>query len=90
MVGPTCILCVGGCLTTNGFDEQYKNRQIGINTPDLGPSDFYLFLKLKEFLGVKRFGSDELENAVTIWLNELEAEEYDMRILKFVNRCDKS
>ncbi|GBM09283.1 hypothetical protein AVEN_129823-1, partial [Araneus ventricosus] len=34
-------------------------------SPDLAPSDFHLFLKLKEFLGGKRFGSDEeLENAV--------------------------
>ncbi|GBM13491.1 hypothetical protein AVEN_40427-1 [Araneus ventricosus] len=57
---------------------------------DLSPSDFHLFLKLKEFLGSKRFGSDEeLENTVTTWLNELAAEEYDMRILKLVNRYDK-
>ncbi|GBO35272.1 Histone-lysine N-methyltransferase SETMAR [Araneus ventricosus] len=56
-------------------------------SPDLAPSDFHLFLKLKEFLGVNRFGSDEeLENAVTTWLNELAAEEYGMGILKFVDR----
>ncbi|GBO18163.1 hypothetical protein AVEN_160881-1 [Araneus ventricosus] len=31
--------------------------------PDLAPSDFHLFLNLKELLGVKRFGSgEELEN----------------------------
>ncbi|GBM18427.1 hypothetical protein AVEN_72760-1 [Araneus ventricosus] len=36
-------------------------------SPDLAPSDFHLFLKLKEFLGGKPFGSDEeLENEVTI------------------------
>ncbi|GBL99173.1 hypothetical protein AVEN_235845-1 [Araneus ventricosus] len=59
-------------------------------SPDLAPSDFHLFLKLKEFLGGKRSGSDEeLENAVTTWLNELAAEEYDMGILKIVDRCDK-
>ncbi|GBN55081.1 hypothetical protein AVEN_148992-1 [Araneus ventricosus] len=59
-------------------------------SPDLAPSDFHLFLKLKEFLGGKRFGSDEeLENAVTTWLNELEAEEYGMGILKLVDRYDK-
>ncbi|GBN02521.1 hypothetical protein AVEN_31191-1 [Araneus ventricosus] len=58
--------------------------------PDLAPSDFHLFLKLKEFLGGKRFGSDEeLENAVTTWLNELASEEYDMGILKLVDRYDK-
>ncbi|GBM77125.1 Histone-lysine N-methyltransferase SETMAR [Araneus ventricosus] len=59
-------------------------------TPDLSPSDFHFFLKLKEFLGGKRFGSDEeLENAVTSWFNELAAEEYNMGILRLVNRYDK-
>ncbi|GBM51590.1 hypothetical protein AVEN_831-1 [Araneus ventricosus] len=58
--------------------------------PDLAPSDFHLFLKLKEFFGGKRFGSDEeLENAVTTWLNELAAEEHDMGIVKLVDRYDK-
>ncbi|GBL86606.1 Diuretic hormone receptor [Araneus ventricosus] len=59
-------------------------------SPDLAPSDFHLSLKLKEFPGGKSFGSDEeLENAVTTWLNELAAEEYNMGILKLVNRCGK-
>ncbi|GBL79037.1 hypothetical protein AVEN_48988-1 [Araneus ventricosus] len=59
-------------------------------SPVFAPSDFHLFLKLKEFLGGKCFGSDEeLENAVTTWLNELAAEEYDMKILKLVDRYDK-
>ncbi|GBN01767.1 hypothetical protein AVEN_224476-1 [Araneus ventricosus] len=59
-------------------------------SPDLAPSDYHLFLKLKEFLGGKRFGSDEeLENAVTTWLNELAAEEYDMGIRKLVYRYEK-
>ncbi|GBO45235.1 hypothetical protein AVEN_147203-1 [Araneus ventricosus] len=41
-------------------------------------------------MGGKRFGSDEeLENAVTTWLNELETEEYDVGILKLVDRYDK-
>ncbi|GBM35068.1 hypothetical protein AVEN_203231-1 [Araneus ventricosus] len=59
-------------------------------SPDLAPNDFHLFLKLKEFLRGKRFGSDEeLENAVTTWLNELVAEECDMGILKLADRYDK-
>ncbi|GBL87367.1 hypothetical protein AVEN_118321-1 [Araneus ventricosus] len=46
-------------------------------SPNLAPSDFHLFLKLKEFMGNKRFGSDgELKNSVTTWLNELAAEEH--------------
>ncbi|GBM08711.1 Histone-lysine N-methyltransferase SETMAR [Araneus ventricosus] len=57
---------------------------------DLAPSNFHLFLKLKEFMGGKCFGSDEeLENAVTTWLNELAAEKYDMGILKLVDIYDK-
>ncbi|GBM15065.1 hypothetical protein AVEN_150084-1 [Araneus ventricosus] len=59
-------------------------------SPDLAPSDFHLFLNLKEFLGGKRFGSDaEFEKAVTTWLNELAAEEYDIGILKLVDKYDK-
>ncbi|GBN67091.1 hypothetical protein AVEN_27677-1, partial [Araneus ventricosus] len=54
------------------------------------PSDFHLFLKLKEFLEGKRFVSDEeLGNAVITWLNELAADGYDMGILKIVDRYDK-
>ncbi|GBO04037.1 Histone-lysine N-methyltransferase SETMAR, partial [Araneus ventricosus] len=57
---------------------------------DLAPSDFHLFLKLKEFLGNKCFGSDEeLENVVTTRLKEMAAEEYAMGILKLVDRYDK-
>ncbi|GBM77618.1 hypothetical protein AVEN_34448-1 [Araneus ventricosus] len=45
---------------------------------------------VKEFMGGKRFGSDEeLENAVTTGLNEMATEEYDMGILKLVDRYDK-
>ncbi|GBM97778.1 hypothetical protein AVEN_205644-1 [Araneus ventricosus] len=58
--------------------------------PDLDPSDFQLFLRLKELLCGKRFGYDEeLEKAGTTWFNELEAEEYDLGILKLENRYDK-
>ena len=59
-------------------------------SPDLAPSDYHLFSKLKEFLGGKQFaGDDELKDAVNRWLNELAAEEYDEGILKLVNRYDK-
>ncbi|KAJ4433931.1 hypothetical protein ANN_16250 [Periplaneta americana] len=59
-------------------------------SPDLAPSDFHLFTKLKDFLGGTRFGSDEeLKKTVNTWLNELAAEEYHTGILKLVNRYDK-
>jgi histone-lysine N-methyltransferase SETMAR len=59
-------------------------------SPDLAPSDFHLFPKLKEFLGVRRFKSDEeVKNAVKEWLNGLAAEVCDEDIQKLVTRYDK-
>jgi hypothetical protein len=44
-------------------------------SPDLPPSDFHLFPKLKEFLGGRRFKSDEeAKDVVKEWLNGLAAE----------------
>jgi histone-lysine N-methyltransferase SETMAR len=46
--------------------------------PDLAPSDFHLFPKLNEFLGGRRFRSDEdVKDAVKEWLNGLGAKVYD-------------
>ena len=57
---------------------------------DFAPSNVHLFTKLKEFLGGKRFRSDEeLKNTVNTWLNELAAEEYNKGILKLMLRYDK-
>ncbi|GBM35527.1 hypothetical protein AVEN_106756-1 [Araneus ventricosus] len=80
-------------LSQNNPRNASKRDEIFVHppySPDLAPSDFHPFFKLKEFLGGERFGSDEeLENAVTTWLNELAAEEYDMGILQLVYRYDK-
>jgi histone-lysine N-methyltransferase SETMAR len=51
-------------------------------SPDLAPSDFHLFPKLKEFLGGRRFKSDEVKDAIKEWLNGLAAEVYDEGIVK--------
>jgi hypothetical protein len=52
--------------------------------------DFHLFPKLKEFLGDRRFKSDEeVKDAVKEWLNGLAAEVYDEGILNLVTRYDK-
>ncbi|GBM75395.1 Down syndrome cell adhesion molecule [Araneus ventricosus] len=85
-------------LATNGslIIEQVGKSDEGLyqcmatnSSPNLAPSDFHIFLKLGEFLGGKLFVSDEeLENAVTTWFNGLTAEEYDMGILKLVDRYD--
>jgi transposase len=59
-------------------------------SPDLAPSDFHLFPKLKEFLGEKHFTSDDdVKTAVNTWLNTLAAEEYNRGILKLLDRYDK-
>jgi histone-lysine N-methyltransferase SETMAR len=59
-------------------------------SPDLAPSDFHLSQKLKEFLGGRRFKSDEeVKDAVKEWLNGLAAEVYDEGIQKLVTRYDK-
>jgi hypothetical protein len=52
--------------------------------------DFYLFTKLKDFLAGIRFDSDEeLKEGVTLYLNELTAEDYAAGIQKLVTRYDK-
>jgi histone-lysine N-methyltransferase SETMAR len=59
-------------------------------SPDLAPTDFHLFPKLKEFLGGRRFKSDEeVKDAVKEWLNGLAAEIYDECIQKLVTHYDK-
>jgi hypothetical protein len=59
-------------------------------SPDLAPSDFHLFPKLKEVLGGRRLKSDEkVKYAVKEWLNGLAAEVYDEGIQKLVTRYDK-
>jgi histone-lysine N-methyltransferase SETMAR len=59
-------------------------------SPDLAPSDFHLFPKLKEFLSGRRFKSDEdVKDAVKECLNGLAAEVYDEDIQKLVTRYDK-
>jgi histone-lysine N-methyltransferase SETMAR len=59
-------------------------------SPDLTPSDFHLFPKLKEFVGGRRFKSDEeVKDAVKEWLNGLAAEVYGEGIQKLVTRYNK-
>jgi histone-lysine N-methyltransferase SETMAR len=60
------------------------------HSPDLAPSDFHLFGKLKEHLSGKRFASDqEVENETRNWLTNLDENFYAERILKLVSRWDK-
>jgi hypothetical protein len=59
-------------------------------SPDLAPSDFHLFLRLKRFLAAERFSSDdEVKTAVQHWVKTLAAHLFGERIQKFVPRYDK-
>jgi [histone H3]-lysine36 N-dimethyltransferase SETMAR len=59
-------------------------------SPDLAPSDYHLFTKLKKFLGGQRFSDDEeIMEAVKKWLKELEQKVYDEGIQKLVHRLQK-
>jgi histone-lysine N-methyltransferase SETMAR len=56
------------------------------HSPDLAPSNFHLFGKLKEQLSWKRFASDqEVENETRNWLTNLDANFYEEGILKLVS-----
>ena len=58
-------------------------------SPDLAPSDFHLFLKMKEHLAGKRHADDDLQHAVVDWLNSQAAVWYEEGISKLVSRYDK-
>ena len=61
-----------------------------VYSPDLAPSDFHLFLKMKEHLAGKRHADDEdLQHAVVDWLNSQAAVWYEEGISKLVSRYDK-
>jgi hypothetical protein len=57
--------------------------------PDLDPSDFHLFPTLREFLGSRRFKSDDEVDSIKGWRNGLAAEVYDEDIPKPVTGYDK-
>ena len=59
-------------------------------SPVLAPSDFHLFLKMKEHLAGKRHADDEdLQHAVVDWLNSQAALWYEEGISKLVSQYEK-
>lgn len=59
-------------------------------SPDLAPSDFYLFPKLKSHLGGQKFETDEeVQNAVNGWLQNQDEEFYAAGIQKLAQRYQK-
>uniref|UniRef100_A0A8C5RFZ3 Transposase n=1 Tax=Laticauda laticaudata TaxID=8630 RepID=A0A8C5RFZ3_LATLA len=59
-------------------------------SPNLAPSDYCLFPRMKTWLGTQHFDDDaELRAGLTDWLKSQTAEFYDNGITKLVNRYDK-
>jgi histone-lysine N-methyltransferase SETMAR len=59
-------------------------------SPDLAPSDFHLFPKLKEHLKGQRYTSDEeVKAAVLLWCRSQSADFYRDGINKLVHRWKK-
>lgn len=59
-------------------------------SPDLAPSDFHLFLKLKQHLGGQRFNTDEeVKEAVSKFIDGLAAEFFEEGFQKWITRQEK-
>ena len=59
-------------------------------SPDLAPSDYHLFTKMKVWLGTQRFHTnEELMDGVNNWLHNLAAPFFDEGLQKLVSRYDK-
>jgi histone-lysine N-methyltransferase SETMAR len=65
------------------------NNYIIPYSPDLAPSNFYVFLHLRTFLRGQRFHDNEVKEAVNMWFATQEASFYDAGIKKLVFRYDK-
>jgi hypothetical protein len=64
------------------FDHPYS--------PDLAPSDYHLFTKVKVSLATQRFNTnEELMNGVNIWLHNLAAPFFDKGQQILMSRYDK-
>ena len=76
---------------TQDLITSFKLEQMDYSpySSDLAPSDFDLFLRLKKFLGGKRFDDDDdLQDAVLKWRISQAAEFYEEGIQKLVPRHD--
>ena len=69
---------------------KWEQMDYPLYSPDLVPSDFHLFLHLKNFLRGKRFDDDDdLKDAVQKWLTSQVAAFYEEGIQKLVHSYDK-
>jgi histone-lysine N-methyltransferase SETMAR len=59
-------------------------------SPDLAPSGYHFFTKLKVWLGTQRFDTkEELMDGVNNWLHNLAAPFFDEGLQKLVSRYDR-
>jgi hypothetical protein len=59
-------------------------------SPDLAPSDYHLFIKMKVWLATQRLHTNKkLMDAVNNWLHNLAAPFFDEGLQKLVSRNDK-
>jgi histone-lysine N-methyltransferase SETMAR len=76
-------------ITSFGW-EQFHQPPPPPFSPDLSPSDFHLFLRLKKFLAGQRFlNDDDVKEAVKKWLSSQAATFYEEGIQKLVPHYDK-
>jgi len=69
---------------------KWEQMDHSLYSPDLAPSDYHFFLRLKQFLGGQRFDDDDdLKDAVQKWLTWRAAAFYEEGIQKLVSRYDK-
>jgi hypothetical protein len=68
----------------------WENVDQPSNSPDLAPSDYRLFTKMKVWLGTQRFHTnEELMDGVNTWLHNLAVPFFDEGLQKLVLRYDK-
>ncbi len=72
--------------------EKFKWEVFGhlAYSPDMAPSNYHLFLRLKGWLGSQKFtNNDDLQHGVTTYLKNLDAEFFHAGMEKLVARYDK-
>ncbi|GFX33057.1 mariner Mos1 transposase [Trichonephila clavipes] len=83
---PHAVNCTQGLL--NSF--KWEVSPYPPYSPNLAPSDFHLFPRMKNWLATQRFDDDkELRVRATEWLRSQAAEFYDKGISKLIHRYDK-
>jgi histone-lysine N-methyltransferase SETMAR len=69
----------------------WENLDNPLYSPDLAPSDFHLFPKMKEFLGGKQMAThEEMRETVMDWLNGLTSDFYDYHACAMYEQMSES